>query len=328
MTHHADRDPKKQVPHDGSYRRLFSHARMVEDLIRRYVSPPWLDRLDLSTLEMVPAHYVSDELEQRESDVVWRLRYGPTGDWFYVYLLIEFQSNVDRFMAIRVLAYLMLLYEDLILKKRLTSSGKLPPVVPIVLYNGTRKWTAPLQVAELIESLPGYGAHLPRFEYLVIDEGHLPREQLEPLDNPVAGVFQLEQSKGLEEIRRIIDTLIEVLDDPELRQLRRDMATWLRRAVFPARLPDVELPELDDLQEAKIMLAERAATWPQQWMAEGYAKGHAKGLRETLTEQIEEKFGSVEDHYAELIAEASEEQLKGWLKRILGARAAADLFGS
>ena len=71
---------KRQTPHDGSYRRLFSHAVMVEDLIRRYVAPSWIGRLDFSTLEMVPAHYVSEELEQRESDVVWRLRYGPAGD--------------------------------------------------------------------------------------------------------------------------------------------------------------------------------------------------------------------------------------------------------
>ncbi len=70
MAHHTDSDPTKRTPHDGSYRRLFSHARMVEDLIRRYVSPPRLDRLDFSTLEMVPAHYVSEEFEQRESDVV------------------------------------------------------------------------------------------------------------------------------------------------------------------------------------------------------------------------------------------------------------------
>lgn len=150
---------------------------------------------------MVPAHYVSDELEQRESDVVWRLCYRPSGDWSYVYLLIEFQSRVLRFMAIRVLSYVLLLYEDLIRKKRLTSSGKLPPVVPIVLYNGVQPWTAPLRVPELIESIPGLGRHLPDFEYLVIDEGRLPREKLEPLDNPVTGVFQLEQSKSLEEVR-------------------------------------------------------------------------------------------------------------------------------
>ena len=338
MRRHTDPQSKPSTPHDGSYRRLFSHARMVEDLIRRYVAPRWINRLDFSTLEMVPAHFVSENYEQRESDVVWRLRYEPSGEWFYVYLLIEFQSLVDRFMAIRLLAYIMLLHQSLIRDKRLTRSGKLPPVVPIVLYNGTRKWTAPLQVAELIESLPGKAAFLPRFEYLVIDEGHLPREQLEPLDNPVAGVFQLEQSTGLEEIRRIIDGLIEILDDPELRELRRDMATWLRRAVLPARLPGIEVPELQNLQEAKIMLEERAATWPKQWMAEGFAKGlakghakglakgHTSGLREALTRQAEEKFGSRTASYSELIAGASEEQLERWLTGILSATDIAELF--
>ena len=322
--------PKKQTPHDGSYRRLFSHARMVQDLIQRYVAPPWVDRLDFETLEMVPAHYVSEELEQRESDVVWRLRYRPEGDWFYVYILIEFQSEVFHFMAIRVLTYVMLLYEDLIRKKRWTKSGKLPLVVPIVLYNGNRRWTAPLQVAELIEPVPGYRRHVPHFECLVIDEGHLPREQLEPLDSPVAGVFQLEQSKGVEEIRRIIDTLIEVLDDPELRELRRDMATWLRRAVLPARLPGIEVPELKDLEETQIMLEERAATWPRKWMAEGYRKGRHSGLldgqRVALIELVEERFDSVEPRYRQLIAEASEPQLKQWLKNVLTATNLDEIF--
>ncbi|MCP3958062.1 MAG: Rpn family recombination-promoting nuclease/putative transposase [bacterium] len=310
--------PRKQTPHDGSYRRLFSHARMVRDLIERYVAPPWVDRLDFSTLEMVPAHYVSEELEQRESDVVWRLRYRPGGEWFYVYILIEFQSEVFRFMAIRVLTYVLLLYEDLIRKKRVAKSRKLPPVVPIVLYNGERPWTAPLQVAELIESMPGHGRHLPRFEVLVIDEGHLPRERLEPLDNPVAGVFQLEQSRGVEEIRRIIDSLLEILGDAELKELRRDMATWLRRAVLPARLPGVEIPELQDLQEAKTMLAERAARWPQEWMADGYRKG--------LTDLVEEKFGAVEPRYRQLIAEAPQTQLQGWLKKVLTAISLDEIF--
>ncbi len=330
--------PRKQTPHDGSYRRLFSHAIMVEDLIRRYVAPPWVDRLDFSTLEMVPAHYVSDQLEQRESDAIWRLRYGPAGDWLFIYILIEFQSSVLRFMAIRVLTYIMLLYEDLISKKRLTKSGKLPPVVPIVLYNGSRPWTAPLQVAELIESIPGFDR--PRFEYQVIDEGHLPREKIEPLDSPVAGVFQLEQSQGLEEIRRIVGTLIEVLDDPELRELERDMTTFTRRAILETRFPGEQIPELQDLQETKIMLAERAATWPKQWMAEGFEKGRKKGREEgrssgllegqrmALAAQAEAKFGALEARYADSIAEATEDQVRRWLAGILTADTPRDLFRS
>ena len=212
--------------------------------------------------------------------------------------------------------------------------------MPIVLYNGVREWSAPLQVADLIEPLPGFERYLPRFEYLVIDEGHLPREALEPLDSPVAGVFQLEQSSGLEEIRRIIDTLIEVLDDPEMLELRRDMTTWIRRVILQARLPGVTIPELQDLQEAKKMLAERAAEWPRQWMAEGFEKGRKKGRREgrssglldgqrlALAELVEEKFGALDPRYAALIAKASEDRLRLWLKQILRATKPDDLFQS
>ncbi len=323
---------RKQTPHDGSYRRLFSHNLMIEDLIRRYVAPPWIDRLDFSTLEMIPAHFVSDGLEHRESDVIWRLRYRPNGEWFYLYILIEFQSSVLRFMAIRVLTYILLLYEDLILKKRLTKSGKLPPVVPIVLYNGKRPWTAPLQVAELIESIPGFEGHLPRFEYQVIDEGHLPRERVEPLDNPVAGVFQLEQSQGLEEVGRIVGTLIEVLDDPELHDLQRDLNIFTCRAILEARFPGEQIPELQNLQETYNMLAERAATWPNQWMAEGYEEGRSSGLLEgqrlALATQVEERFGALEPRYAGLVAKASKNQLQQWLKDILTAATPGELFRS
>ena len=173
---------------------------------------------------------------------------------------------------------------------------------------------------------------MPRFEYLVIDERHLPRERLEPLDSPVDGVFQLEQARGVEEMRRIIDTLLEVLDDPELKELRRDMATWLRRAVLPARLPGVELSELQDLQEAKSMLAERQDdwNWPVTWMAEGYEKGRKEGLldgqRTAVKRLAEAKFGPMEPADERRIAEAPAEQLDCWLEKVLSADTVDELF--
>ncbi|QWF72539.1 Rpn family recombination-promoting nuclease/putative transposase [Methylomonas paludis] len=38
----------------------------------------------------------------------------------YVYLLLEFQSSIDHFMAVRILGYLALLYQDLIRSEKLT----------------------------------------------------------------------------------------------------------------------------------------------------------------------------------------------------------------
>ncbi|MCI5146516.1 MAG: transposase, partial [Candidatus Electrothrix sp. AR3] len=98
--------------HDNSYKMLFSHARMIEDLLCGFVKEDWVEKLDFSTLEKVSGSHVSDDLRDREDDVIWRVKWG--GKWLYVYLLIEFQSTVDTFMSVRIMTYLGLLYQDLI----------------------------------------------------------------------------------------------------------------------------------------------------------------------------------------------------------------------
>ena len=39
-------------------------------------------------------------LGDRADDITWRLRWGE--DWLYVYLLLEFQSTIDAWMAVRI----------------------------------------------------------------------------------------------------------------------------------------------------------------------------------------------------------------------------------
>ena len=68
--------------------------------------------LDFSSLQRVNASYVHAAERQRTSDVVWRLRLQGSGDWVYLYLLLEFQSTVDRYMALRMSVYTGLLYQD------------------------------------------------------------------------------------------------------------------------------------------------------------------------------------------------------------------------
>jgi len=85
--------------HDNGYKRLFSHPEMVADLLRGFVREDWVQDLDFSTLERVSGSYVTPKLRSRESDVVWRVRW-EQDRWLYVYLLIEFQSTVDPFMAL------------------------------------------------------------------------------------------------------------------------------------------------------------------------------------------------------------------------------------
>ena len=183
--------------HDESYKLLFSHPQMVQDLLAGFVPEEWVRSVDFATLEKVSGTFIADDLRDREDDVIWRVRWRD--EWLYVYLLIEFQRTVDRFMAVRLMTYRGLLYQDLVRGGRLGSTAKLPPVVPIVLYNGVERWHAPLDVADVLDEHPaGLERYRPRARYLILDEGAFAEADLASLRNLAAAVFRLENSRSPE----------------------------------------------------------------------------------------------------------------------------------
>ena len=105
------------MEYDASYKLLFAHARMVEDLLRGFIHEAWVREVDFTTLERVSGSYVSEDLRDREDDMIWRVRWGA--DWLYIYLLLEFQATVDRYMAVRLMVYVGLLYQSLIQSRQL-----------------------------------------------------------------------------------------------------------------------------------------------------------------------------------------------------------------
>jgi hypothetical protein len=269
--------------HDHGYKLLFSHPAMVADLLRGFVHEDWVQHLDFSTLEKVGSGYVSDDLRSRESDIVWRARWGES--WLYVYLLLEFQSSVDPFMAVRVMTYVGLLYQDLIRRGWLTPGGLLPPVLPLVLYNGLPPWRAAEDVADLVEAPPGgLERYRPRLRYFLLDEMRIAESELASLRNVAAALFRLETSRGPEDIQRVVVALIQWLGEPEHQSLRRAFTVWLRRVLLPARVPGVAIPEVLELQEVRDMLAERVIEWTREWKEEGLQEGWEKGREEALRE--------------------------------------------
>ena len=164
---------------DPNYKRLFSFPRMVEDLLRGLLPGDWLDELDFPTLDKLPTEYVSDELLKRHGDCVWRVRRRRRGEWLYLLVLLEFQSTDEPRMALRILTYTSLLYQELVRNDALDVGGRLPPVLPIVLYNGEARWRAAVEVGELIAPVgPELAPYQPSQRYVVVDERHVGTEDL------------------------------------------------------------------------------------------------------------------------------------------------------
>jgi predicted transposase/invertase (TIGR01784 family) len=313
------------MSHDNSYKLLFSHPEMMVDLLKGFVNEAWVNQCDFTSLEKVSGSYVSDDLRDREDDLIWRVRWGD--EWIYVYLLLEFQSTVDHFMAVRILGYLGLLYQDIIRTGELKPQDKLPPVLPVVLYNGARPWQAPVNLDPLIHPAPaGLENYRPHISYLLLDEGRYEENYLGSLKNLVAALFQLENSRTDKDIQTVIVRLIDWLKHPEQSGIRRAFTVWINRVLLPRKAPGSQFKEFSDLNEVNTMLAETVEQWTKDWKQQGLEQGIHLGESAVLKRLLIRRFKVIPPEMLDRIEQAMPEQVEQWLENILEATTIEDVF--
>lgn len=320
------------MEHDNSYKRLFSNPEMVRDLFTGFVDEPWVADIDFDTLEQMSGHYVTDDLRDRADDIIWRVNI--KGQRVYVYILLEFQSSVDKFMAVRMMTYLGLLYQDLIHRGNLTAGGKLPPVFPIVLYNGQARWRAKRAIIDLIDDLPGaLRAWAPQLRYFLLEINTIDESAQFAIRNFAAALMRLEKSPDPQAMIEAMSALVEWLKAPEQTRLQRDFTVWIRRVLLPGRLPGVTMPEFGTILEAKTMLAERVTEWTHSWKAEGMRQGLEQGLQQgierglqqgqqqgktqLLQGLLEARFGPLPDWALVRLKESNTAEVERWSLRTL-----------
>lgn len=93
--------------YDLGYKRLFSNKTVFRQLMQSFVKEEWVEYLDFDDCEQLKKTFVSKHFKKTESDVIYRIRLGDRD--LYVFILIEFQSDVERFMALRILNYILIL---------------------------------------------------------------------------------------------------------------------------------------------------------------------------------------------------------------------------
>ena len=132
-------------------------------------------------------------------------------------------------MALRLLVYVGLLYQRLIDERQIGPRDILPPVLPLVLYNGAKRWTAPLDVADLLaecpEELARYG---PRMRYFLLDEHRTDDAELSGMRNLAALIFRFEQCRTRADFRRVIDAASS-----------EELLSWAERVLTADRIQDV-----------------------------------------------------------------------------------------
>ena len=276
--------------HDAAWKLLFSFPDMVRGLLAGFVPPEWVSNLDLSAPTREPAGQVSDDARERHSDRVWevKLRGRPSA----VLVTFEFQSTVDRTMAVRVLVYTAMLYQDRLRR----SSAELPPVLPIVVYYGSEEWKVGEEVAELCAA-PGAprAPYQPSQRHFVLDvggyTGPLPGGR-----NWMAELVRLARTPDPEVVAAELRNISARWPESQYDSLLEAILTWLGQVHFPMHRIDLEMPELVNVREAIIMLQQVGMDWSAKLRAEGRNEGRAEGRAEgeiaVMRRQAVRKFGA------------------------------------
>ena len=333
--------------HDAGLKRLFSHRRMVADLLR-LLPDDLTEGIDLRTLRRLPAEHVGAALRHRRSDMPWRIDFlpsterpssgasggnpscsqanessveggsphglaslsAPAAEHPGTCLLpIEFQSTVDSRMAERMLEYAALLRGDLAREGRVRGpGGGPPPLLPLVVYNGRRPWTAPVQLGRA-EGLPVRLASIqPQFRYELLEVRRFDRDRLAlGLRESAAGVnFALAyialENASAPDLPAALAAVARLLKAAGELDLAESFGMWVEAVLEPC--VGVRLPSLMEMMEEPPMLAETLDEWAEEkyrlGQAEGMKRGRSKGRvegwvegeRALLCRQAERRFGA------------------------------------
>ena len=305
---------------DTAYKQLFAHPEMVRDLLVGFVPGTWVGQLDLASFERVSGSYVGEGGQQRHSDMVWKVRLA--GEWIYVYLLFEFQSRSDPWMALRMQVYVGLLYQDLVKRHELPQARKLPPVFPVVLYNGKRPWSACTSLSDLITLVPQDLQALQAAQrYVLIDQQRLTRAALSILDNFAAVAFRVDRMRDAKDISDELEKWKGMAPSAGQQSLKLGLTRWTaHRLRCLGRQRIISLSTVGT--EGKEMNVSMFDSLKDALRHEERLDGERDRLRKILVL----RFGPLSSRLDKRIERAEMEDLDRWSERMFDAKTVREIF--
>lgn len=308
-------------PHDRFFAYTFGQKEHAVGLLRAALPPALVERLDWESLERQPADFIDANLRWRYSDLLFAVRPKDAEEPVLVYVLVEHQSAPHPLMPWRVLRYIVRVGDEHL--KAHPEATRLPVIVPIVVYHGKEKWTAPRTLREVLDApadvLDAASEHLPQLRFRLIDLRHADADAL--LDRLLSGFGEAalwvmttggDDEAVLGGLKKFSDALGDMLAQPGGHEafgvfLRYILTTHehidrgtLRKVVGESVRPEAE----NDV-----------VTMYEQLVEEGRQEARTAVLFDLLAA----KFGGVPERARERVRVAGADELKRWTMNVLTA---------
>lgn len=306
-------NPKKKEqianshPRDSGSKLIFGNAELCSQFLRNYMNMPILKNVRPEDIEDVTERYLPMFTEERNSDTVKRIKIEENNMLFFV-SLIEHKTKVDYNVSMQMLRYMVYIWEDyekeMERKKKgisKTKNFRYPPILPIVYYEGSGKWTAVRNIHDRVLADKAFEPFTPKFFYKLIQLNDYSVEELVEKNDELSLLMIINRLQSTEAFRELdlpenylknlsensteelLDIIVKItavmlrhlnLPEDEIMDFTEQVKER-KMAVLFEHFKDVDIPAA-----RKIAQAEGRAAGLAEGRAEGRAAGRAEGQKE------------------------------------------------
>ncbi len=306
-------------PHDKLFRTLLKNPRFAEALLREKL-PRTFARNLLGPPELLSEHFIDKKLKTHVADAVLRARLRG-GKEFFVYVIIEHKRQEKPGDLLQLAGYLVDVYRWL-LKKH---GAPLPPVIPLIIYNGSKPWRGPVEFRQLLDKRAYGWRDTLNFKVKVLDVGRLSIQRLATDAELKKGLLVMKTpAVPLDEVAEVFTAVLRATrGDTDLRQLAYH---YYDEVLSADAVSLVGTAGVQYQQTEEPMMQ----TWSQQWLKQGEKRGEKRGARagseRALRTFLKARFGELPPGADSRLKRASLATLERLTVKAATAKSAAAVF--
>jgi hypothetical protein len=273
--------------YDGGYKEEFSNKKHFLHFLKKYVKADWAMTLREEDVELCDREYLLEDFQKRHADLVYRIHLQD--EEFYVYLIMELQSQVDFTMPFRLLtldfALMMKLFKDTPEQERERKDYRLPAVISILFYNGKDPWSAEREFRKYVRGYEKFGTNILNFEYFVVDLNEIAKDYMLKDNSIIDYILALDKNRSNTSVLDILSSAIELMGN--LSPLEKTgFLKWTEHVLFPGMTKQYRDQALQLFQNRKGGNDDKMMHWIQEQQRLDYEKmwedGRSLGLSQGL----------------------------------------------
>lgn len=180
-------------PHDALFKQTFSDPANARAELRAVLPAAVVSLFDWDSLRLESGSFVDVEDHARHCDLLFSIALRDDSRRALVFVLFEHQSTHDARMPLRVLGYMVRIWDAW--ARGAEPRQSLPPIVPVVLSHSRAGWPHPTRFEDLVHrGAEGAGSMLPftpKFELVIDDIAHTSDTEIAARSLPPASALAL-----------------------------------------------------------------------------------------------------------------------------------------